>query len=60
MKKSSSTQLLAVHFNPKEFKEVGSSSIDKLPLRRRHSTTHIQTLPKHNSRNDVDVLRKDN
>lgn len=57
MRKSYSTQLLSIDFNPKEAK-VGESSIDKLPLRRRYSATQIQVIPKQTRNSDIDVLKK--
>ena len=59
MRKSSSTQLFPIDFNPKEFR-VGESSIDKLPLKRRYSAAQIQVMPKQNRGSELDLLRKKN
>ena len=57
MRRSSSTQLLGIDFNPKEAK-VGESSIDKLPIKRRYSAASIQVLPKQSRNSDMDLLKK--
>ena len=58
MRKSSSAQLFPLDFNPKDFK-VGASKIETLPIRR-NSTSNIHTLPSQSTRNDLDLLKRQN